>query len=124
MPFPWVLAFKVIPWSDLIAAAPGVVRNAQKLWKQVGGSAAAGAGADAGAALAGQPPEQRLARLESELARMDEQLANQAEVIATLAEQNGKLVEAVEVLRQRTRLFGAAAALLALGLVVAFVTLG
>jgi len=122
MPFPWALAFKVIPWSDVIAAAPGVVRNAQKLWKQVGGSA--GAGADAGAVLAGQPPEQRLARMEGELARMDEQLANQAEVIATLAEQNGKLVEAVEVLRQRTRLFGAAAALLALGLVLAFATLG
>jgi hypothetical protein len=124
MPFPWALAFKVIPWSDVISAAPGVVRSAQKLWKQVGGSAAPGAAAAAGDALARQPPDQRIARLEGELARLDEQLARQAEVLSTLAEQNGRLVEAIEVLRQRSRLLGLGAAILALGLVFAFVTLG
>ena len=124
MPIPWALAFKVIPWSDVISAAPGVVRSAQKLWKQVGGSAAAGAETSAGEALAEQPPDHRLARLEGELARMDEQLARQAEVLSTLAEQNARLVEAIEVLRQRSRLLGLTAVVLTLGLVAAFFTLG
>lgn len=123
MPFPWALAFKVIPWTDVIAAAPGVARSAQKLWKQVGGGAG-GAAPATDIALADQPKDQRLARLEAELARLDEQLARQAEIISAVAGQNAKLVEAVEVLRQRTRLLGYGCAALAAGLLVAFLALG
>jgi len=31
----WITAFKVIPWGDLIAAAPTVVKGARQLWATV-----------------------------------------------------------------------------------------
>ena len=31
----WITAFKVIPWAELIVAAPAVVKGAQKLWATV-----------------------------------------------------------------------------------------
>ncbi len=117
MPFPWALAFKVIPWSDVIAAAPGVVRSAQKLWKQSeNGEALA-------TTLAEAPPDERVARMEAMLGELQDRLAHQAELASALAEQNRKLVEAVEVLRQRTRVLSVAAAVLAVGVVTAFLTL-
>jgi coenzyme F420-reducing hydrogenase alpha subunit len=105
MPFPWALAFKVIPWSDVIAAAPTVARSAQKLWNQVGGKKDVPAAGPAGEAAA-LPPDQRLAELEAAIARLDEQSARQAEITSALAEQNARLVEAVAVLRLRSRLLG------------------
>ena len=31
----WLTAFKVIPWGDVIAAAPTVARGAKKLWDSI-----------------------------------------------------------------------------------------
>ena len=126
MPFPWALAFKVIPWADVIAAAPGVARNAQKLWRQVGRNGAAGeaaASAATGLSASAQPQAARLAQLENALARLDDQCAHQAELLSTLAAQNAQLVQAVEVLRQRTRLLGWTSAALSIGVLLALAAL-
>lgn len=120
MPFPWALAFKVIPWTEVIAAAPGVARSAQRLWRQVGNR---GELAESELALSDQPYDDRLAFAEEELIRLDEQVRQQAELVSELAEQNAKLVQAVEVLRQRSRVQGVVSALLAAGLLTAFLTL-
>lgn len=106
----WITFFKLVPWADVVQAAPAVAKGARQLWTRVKGEAAAepsavstptatatatlAAGADAAARLA--QAEQRLEQLASEA------LAS-SELIARLAQQNETLVGAVEVLRQRTR---------------------
>jgi hypothetical protein len=92
----WITAFKVIPWADLIAAAPTVVKGAQKLWAAVRKQDAP--------PVAGQSPEAGQRALEAQVEELRKELAAASELVTRLAEQNGRLVEAVDVLRVRTRL--------------------
>jgi hypothetical protein len=98
----WLTALKLIPWDDVVANAPAVLRGAKKLWGKAG--------------HAGQAPD-RVGALEQEVAQLREQADTAAAVIASLAEQNARLVEAVDLLRVRTRILMAACGLLALALV-------
>ena len=106
-------ALKAIPWSEVVGAAPTVVRGAQQLWKKVRDDPA-----DAPAPPAAPPPaapgdDPHAAALAALAARADALEARTAmhgreavaasELIATLAEQNARLIEAVEGLRQRAR---------------------
>jgi len=120
MPFPWALAFKAIPWTEVIAAAPGVARTAQKLLKQVGSGAH---GEALSAELGDGTRDERLARLEDELMRLDDQASRQTELITKVAEQNTALVQAVEVLRMRVRLLNYICGALGAGLVIALIAL-
>ena len=116
----WLTAFKVIPWGDVIAAAPTVARGAKKLWDSIRDQ-------PAGTAVGPAPdsPEGRVRALESQLVDMRKELAASTELINSLAQQNQRLVEAVGILRVRTRalLFAVAIAfvlLVAIGIVVLF----
>jgi hypothetical protein len=86
----WITALKIIPWGDVVQNAPAVLRSAKQLWSMVGRPAAPTA------------PDS-LAGLRQELARLKEQANAAATLISSLAEQNARLVEAVDVLRVRTR---------------------
>jgi hypothetical protein len=91
----WVAAFKVIPWVELIAAAPIVVRGAKKLWAEVRhGPEDAEEGAD---------PEERLRVVEAKVADLRKDLTEATEVIRSLVEQHARLVESVGILRARVR---------------------
>lgn len=92
----WITAFKVIPWAELIAAAPTVVKGAQKLWTAVRKQEAPLA--------AGQGPEAGQRALEAQIEELRKELTAASELVTRLAEQNGRLIEAVDVLRVRTRL--------------------
>jgi len=94
----WITAFKIIPWADVIAAAPAVARGAKNLWDSVGDKVH-----EAGAGPAPGSPEGRLRALESQLVELRRELATSSELINSLAEQNGRLVDAVGILRVRTR---------------------
>jgi hypothetical protein len=115
MAISWLTAFKAIPWGDVIAAAPTVAQGAKKLWGAVGRG-------DAGSAAApGSLPadaEGRLRTLEAQIAGLQRDNAASSELIKSLAEQNSRLVDAVEILRVRTR------ALLALCLALAVILAG
>ena len=93
----WITAFKVIPWKDLIDSAPVVVRGAKKLWGMVGKNAPA-AKAPVPAA-----PKDRFEALELEVANLQEQAAKSAKLISELANHSERLVDAVEILRVRTK---------------------
>ena len=80
----WITALKMIPWGDVVQNAPTVLRTAKKLWGMVGTAAA-------------ERAPDRIALLESELAQLKS-------VVVSLAEQNARLVEAVDILRVRTRI--------------------
>lgn len=103
----WLTALKVIPWADVIEAAPGLAKSAKSLFKrtQEGATVSTGStpppsaddvGADAWAQAA-----QRIASLESRLAQATERQQAAAALIDTLATQNARLVEAVDALDKR-----------------------
>ncbi|MCL4799629.1 MAG: hypothetical protein KJ025_08590 [Burkholderiales bacterium] len=103
MAFNWLIAFKVIPWGDVIAAAPTVAKTARELWrtlKKPGPGEAAGTQAPANEAL---PLDEQVRAVRAELADARTQLVSTSELLRTLAEQDEKLIAAVEALRVRTR---------------------
>jgi len=110
----WVTAFKVIPWADVVSAAPAVVKGAKKLWSSVKTSEAEPAEpppqAEHSEAAADTSPSEALAALEARLRQLDRRVGTlgkeavaSSELIRSLAEQNAQLVAAVEALRLRTR---------------------
>jgi hypothetical protein len=129
MPFPWMVALKVIPWGDVIEHAPKVLNAARKLLDKKPDADGADSPAPAREVLdahSAAPPS--LGELKNRLITAQHQIDRQARVqeelaqtLAELAEQNARLVGAVAVLRTRTRmlLWGAAVmAVFLLGLLV------
>lgn len=119
MPIPWLAALKVIPWGDVIEHAPKVLNAARRLLdknKAPDTPVSASPPLDPNA----EPPS--LGELRNRLIearqQIDQQAAAQqqlAQTLSELAEQNARLVEAVQLLRVRTRLLIVAAVLLAIG---------
>jgi len=118
----WLTALKAIPWSDVVAAAPVIVKGAKRLYdaaqaRRTGTTTGTATDAPAGT------PEQRLEAAEAEIATLKAEQAAAGEVLRSLAEQNARLVGAVERLRVRTRVLMWTCAGLAAGLVAAIVWL-
>lgn len=113
MPISWLTALKVIPWGDVIEHAPTVLKGAKRLLERQSSAPAASASEHESA------PD--LATLQQQVAALRHQqasdMAQLTQTVAALAEQNTQLVEAVDVLRWRTRWLGAAVVLLGAGLV-------
>ena len=102
MPFPWVAAAKVIPWTEVIAAAPGLARGARELWQR---TRKHDADATESAETSGETgPDARIAALERCVADLAQEGEMRAELIARLAEQNEQLVAALERQKQRGRI--------------------
>lgn len=122
MAVPWLLALKVIPWGDVIEHAPKVLRGAQRLLdRQRQGnrpSQAAPVGAAPESGMTGRPGldvlRDQVAHLQAELEGQRADLQQLTEMAAELAQQNTRLVQAVDVLRWRTRWLGLACGVLAL----------
>lgn len=106
----WIAAFKVIPWAELIVAAPAVVKGAQKLWATVRKQEAP--------ALSGQDPVARQRALEAQVGELRRELTAASELVKNLAEQNSRLVSAVEILRMRTRVLFLASVIMAAALIL------
>lgn len=108
MAIPWLVALKVIPWGDVIEHAPKVLSAARKLMDRPRTKPLASASLSAERA-GGAPPSlgELQARLIAAQAQIDQQAQTQeqlAQTLADLAEQNARLVNAVELLRVRSRL--------------------
>lgn len=118
-----ITALKVVPWGDVIAAAPAVLKGARKVFSQT-----TEAEAQAPTAPPGAPLEERLRVLELRLQEMADREQAQAKVLEALAEQNAAVVSAIGVLRARARwLLAFNAVLLALltgGLVLSYLRFG
>jgi len=107
----WISALKVIPWGDVIEAAPGLVKGARKVFSR-------GEVPPTGPVAAGtEPPQARIDRLEAEVERLVQQQQAGAALVESLAEHHARVVAAVEVLRRRSRLLAGACAVLLAGLV-------
>lgn len=93
----WLTAFKVIPWADVLAAAPAVAQGARKLWTSVRGTSTAVATTES------ETLESRVQALEAQIAEQKQENAASSELIKSLAEQNARLVEIVGMLKTRTQ---------------------
>jgi len=122
MAVPWLLALKVIPWGDVIEHAPKVLKGAQRLLeRQRQGSRPAPATSVGSAAESGMTGRAGIDVLREQVATLQVELESQradvqqlTEMATELAQQNTRLVQAVDVLRWRTRWLGLACAVLAL----------
>jgi len=115
MALSWMSALKVIPWSDVIEAAPGLVKGARKIFTRSQQTEVPAASAEPGNVDLGD----RVSQLEASLAQIAEQQGATARLVESLAEQNARIVEAVDILRVRTRLLMGVCAVLAIALVAA-----
>jgi hypothetical protein len=122
MAIPWIAALKIIPWGDVIEHAPKVLNAARKLLDK---NKAPVTPVPAGPPLdpAAEPPS--LGELRNRLIEtrqlIDQQAAVQqqmAQTLSELAEQNARLVEAVQLLRVRTRVLMGIVAALAVGVIL------
>lgn len=115
MAISWLTALKVLPWGDMIEYAPKVVSGAQKVWQRVKSGKDAEATADANA-LVPADPQTELQQMQQQVQRLRQQQLDLTNLVKELADQNQRLVDAVNVLRVRTRmlLLGFAAMAIAL----------
>lgn len=96
MAISWISALKVIPWGDVIEAAPGLVKGARKVFTRT----------QPEPAVAQDPaasPHERIEQLEAAVTRLGEQQQAAAALIESLAEHNAKVVDAIDRLRVRSR---------------------
>jgi isopropylmalate/homocitrate/citramalate synthase len=98
----WIAAFKLIPWKDVAAVTPDIVKGAKNLWSRArksGGKAGEGDLAEAGydGSIAS------VNRLAARVTELEAEQRSASDLINALAEQNAQLVAAVSVLRIRTR---------------------
>lgn len=121
----WMTALKLVPWGDVIEAAPQVLQAAKKL---MGKTRAAGTAPVAGAAGAtgtltgaddspSAPVTAQLQHLRERVVQLEQEQQDSAALIQSLAEQNAVVIRAVEALRLRNRRLGRA--LVVLGVLVA-----
>ncbi|KAF1045823.1 hypothetical protein [Xylophilus sp.] len=112
MPLPWLSALKLIPWTDVIAATPQIVKGARNLYDGVRGgadkkAAARAAGTTTVAPLLDGDPQTlavHVQQLQGRVQELEEEQTRTAELLQSLAEQNAQVVATVETLRQRSRL--------------------
>lgn len=103
----WLTALKVIPWADVIEAAPGLAKSAKSLFKRTQEGATGSTGgvppppAGDGGTESWAQAAQHIAALESRVAQATERQQAAAALIDTLATQNARLVEAVDALDKR-----------------------
>ena len=104
----WLSAFRVIPWTEVLLAAPVVVKGARQLWDTVRKETRAPSGATT---------HDRVAVLVSQVEQLRKDLAESSGLVNSLAEQNARLVEAVAILRTRTQILFISGGVLAAALV-------
>jgi hypothetical protein len=101
----WLTAIKVLPWGDMIEYAPRVVNGAQKLWQRIKTEKT-----ETDAIIIEQSSfpasnnVRELSELKQQLQDMQTQQLELSNLVSELAAQNQRLVDAVDVLRIRTRI--------------------
>lgn len=112
MAISWITALKVVPWSDVVRAAPHVVKGARALFNSAKQNFARDSDDGQGARV-GVSRGDQITELQERIAALAAEQQASAELIGTLAEQNARVVAAIEILRVRTRVLLWACALLA-----------
>ena len=119
----WLTALKVIPWGDVLEAAPHIVKGAKRLFAKTKDEAfgppiaprSNSSSSDSNKLLS---LDDRFDQIEAKDVELSTEQKSSAELIKSLAEQNARVVEAIEVFRIRTRVLMVVCIVLGAGLVV------
>lgn len=118
----WITALKIIPWGDVLEAAPRIVKGAKHLFAMTKDNVP---GPSVVSSTRGSPSSDsdkfanvndRLAQIQAKVVELSIEQKSSAELIKSLAEQNARVVEAIEVFRIRTRVLIIACASLGIAL--------
>jgi hypothetical protein len=109
MAFGWITALKIIPWKDVIESAPHIVKAARNLY--AGAKANASNPSDAqdspsdtsNSEISGNS-DSNLRKIELRIQHLGSEQESSVELIRSLAQQNVRIVEAIELLRVRTKI--------------------
>ena len=106
----WIGSFKNIPWTKVLSVAPSVVDGAKKLWGSVTTKNALIQKPLIPPEVKAYSPDPAISAIEAQMhalelrnAQIGEEIVLSSEVIDKLAEQQSQLVQAVDILRVRTR---------------------
>lgn len=120
----WLAVLKMVPWADVISAAPAVADGAKKLWDAVARKPPPPELPIANAQPELSPELRAIATLEARLAsvqaaasELHDQMLASSELIKVLADQNAQLIKRVEI--NRVRVLWLAGATVVLGIVAA-----
>lgn len=106
----WMASFKNIRWKVVLSVAPSIVDGARQLWNRVASkeSPALKPAIPLDEKVYSRDPaissiETQIQALELRAGKLGEDIVLSSELIDKLAEQQSQLVQAVEILRARTR---------------------
>jgi len=108
MAFGWITALKIIPWKDVLENAPHIVKAAKNLYAgtktDTSSSEASDSSTFAPDSANKEKGDFRLHKIESKILELNDEQESSVELIRSLAKQNVRIVEAIEVLRIRSKI--------------------
>jgi len=106
----WISALKVIPWKDVLEAAPGMVKGAKRLFTAAKAETNSQPIADSSPTIVSFDAEglanldSRVRHLQAKVFELNSEQNSSAKLIKSLAEQNARVVNAIEVFRVRIKI--------------------
>ncbi len=106
----WINALKVIPWKDVLEAAPGMVKGAKRLFTAAKVETNSQPIADSSPEIASFDAEglenldNRVRHLQAKIFTLNAEQNSSAKLIESLAKQNARVVEAIEIFRVRIKI--------------------
>lgn len=106
----WISALKVIPWKDVLEAAPGMVKGAKRLFTAAKAETNSQPIADSSPTTVSFDAEglatldSRVRHLQAKVFELNSEQNSSAKLIKSLAEQNARVVNAIEVFRVRIKI--------------------
>ena len=109
MAFGWITALKIIPWKDVIESAPHIVKAARNLYAGAKTNAsnptdAQDSPSDISNSEISGNYDSNLRKIELKIQHLSSEQESSVELIRSLAQQNVRIVEAIELLRVRTKI--------------------
>jgi hypothetical protein len=106
----WFSALKVIPWKDVLEAAPGMVKGAKRLFTAAKAETNSHPIDDSSPTTVSFDAEglanlnNQVRHLQAKIVELNTEQNSSAKLIKSLAEQNARVVNAIEVFRVRIKI--------------------
>jgi len=105
----WITALKIIPWKDVIESAPHIVKAARNLYAGAKANAsnptdAQDSSSDISNSEISGNYDSNFRKIKLKIQHLSSEQESSVELIRSLAQQNVRIVEAIELLRVRTKL--------------------
>jgi len=109
MAFGWITALKIIPWKDVLENAPHIVKAAKNLYAGTKKDTSSSSEDSDSVAFTSDSENTenrdcRINRIEKKVLELNDEQDSSIELIRSLAKQNIRIVEAIEVLRVRSKI--------------------